>query len=151
MSSCVNNLLFSYYSKSDVDGMNIDEVSSWTNFDAVKTHIENIIIKDSKVVSTKVLQHVYGDDKEDKRYRHKLKQKIQKEFFNLFNQVFSKSIFDNTRMPEFEPQSNIVSVATQLREYIISYCNTIPEHKWSPTFESVTAELGDPPDSVKPF
>ena len=42
-------------------------------FDAVKSHIENIIIKDSKVVPMRVLQHVYGDDSEDKCYRHKLK------------------------------------------------------------------------------
>ena len=42
--------------------MDIDEVSYKTNFDAVKSYIENIIIKDSKVVSMKVLQHVYGDD-----------------------------------------------------------------------------------------
>ena len=52
-------------------------------------------------------------------------------------------------MPEFEPQSNIVSVAKQLREDIISYCNTVPEHKWLLTFESVTAKFEDLPDSVK--
>ena len=65
--------------------------------------------------------------------------------------VFSKSIFHNTKIPEVEPQSNIVSVAKQLREDIISHGNTVPEHKWPPTFESVTAEFGDPPDSVKLF
>ena len=35
--------------------------------------IENIIIKESKVVSIKVLHDVYGDDSEDKRYLRKLK------------------------------------------------------------------------------
>ena len=54
-------------------------------------------------------------------------------------------------MPESEPQSNIVSVAKQLREDFISYCNTAPEHKWPPNFESVTTEFGDPPGSVKLF
>ena len=54
-------------------------------------------------------------------------------------------------MPEFEPQSNLVSLAKQLREDIISYCNTVPEHKWPPTFERVTTEFGDPPDSIKLF
>ena len=103
----------------DVDGMDINEVSSKTNFDAVKSYIEIIIIKDSKVISMKVLHHVYGDDSEDKRYRHKLKQKIQKEFPEILQfvqlsnvcaeAVFSKSIFDNTKMPEFDPQSKIVS------------------------------------------
>ena len=44
--------------------------------------------------------------------------------------VFSKNTFDNTKLPEFEPQSNVVSVAKQMREGIISYCNTVPEHKW---------------------
>ena len=126
--------------------MDINEVSSKTNFDAVKSYIENIIIKDSNVVSMRVLQHVYEDDSEDKHYRHKLKQKIQKELPGILQfvqpsnlcaeVVFSKSIFDKTKMPWFEPQSNIVSVAKQLREDIISYCNTVPEHKWSPTFES---------------
>ena len=33
-----------------------------------------------KVVSMKVLQHVYGGGGEGKRYRHKLKQKIKKVF-----------------------------------------------------------------------
>ena len=60
--------------------MNIDEVSSKTNFDPVKSYIGSIIIKDSKVVSMKVLQHAYGGGGEDKRYRHKLKQKIKKVF-----------------------------------------------------------------------
>ena len=52
-------------------------------------------------------------------------------------------------MPEFEPQSNIVSVAKQLAEDIISYCNTVPEHRWPPTFEGMTAEFGDAPDSAE--
>ena len=75
-------------------------------------------------------------------------------FFNLFNVcaevVSSKSIFENTKTLEFEPQSNIVSVAKQLKEDIC-FCNTVPEHKWPPTFESVTAEFRDPLDSVKLF
>ena len=50
--------------------MNIEEVNFKANFDAVKSDIEN---KDSKVVSMKVVQHVYGDDSEGKCYRHKLK------------------------------------------------------------------------------
>ena len=93
--------------------MNINEVSSKTNFDTVKSFIENITIKDSKVVSKKVLRHVYGDDSENNRYRYKLKQKIQKEFRGILQfvqprnmcakVVFSKSIFDNTKMSEFEP------------------------------------------------
>ena len=44
-----------------------------------------------------------------------------------------------------------MSVAKQLREDLISYCNTVPEHKWPPNFESVTAEFGDPPGSDKLF
>ena len=48
--------------------MDINEVSSKTNFDTVKSYIENIMIKDSKVVSKKVLRHVYGDDSENNRY-----------------------------------------------------------------------------------
>ena len=52
-------------------------------------------------------------------------------------------------MPEFESRLNIVFVGKQLREDIISYCNTVPEHKWPPTFESVTNEFGNPPDSFK--
>ena len=69
----------------------------------------------------KVLQHVYGNDSEGKRYRHKLKQKIQKEFPGILQfvqpsnmcaeVVFSETIFDNTKMSELEPQSNIMSVA----------------------------------------
>ena len=47
--------------------------------------------------------------------------------------------------------SQIVSVAKQLREKIISYCNTVPEDRWSSAFEIVTEEFGDPPDSVKLF
>lgn len=54
-------------------------------------------------------------------------------------------------MPQFEPQPNIVSVAKQLREDMICFCNTVPEDKWLPTFESVTAESRDPLDSVKLF
>ena len=119
--------------------MDIDEVSSKTNFDAVKSHIENIIIEDSKVVSMKVLRHVYGDDGEDERYRHTLKQKIQKEcpgvlqFVQQSNMcaelVFSRNIFDNVKMVEFEPQSNTMPVAKQLRENIVCYCSTAPEYK----------------------
>ena len=56
----------------------------------------------------KILQHFYGDDSEDKCYRHKLKQKIQKEFpgilqfdqpSNLWSEVvLSKCMFHNTKM-----------------------------------------------------
>ena len=80
---------------------------------------------------------------EDKRYRHKLKQKTQKEFPGIFqfvqpSNVFaevvsSKNVFDNIKMPEFRSHSNIVFAAKQLREDIFSYCNTVPDHKWSPT------------------
>ena len=52
-----------------------------------------IIIKDSKVVSMKVLQHVYGDDSEDKRYRRKLKQKIQKEFTEILQFVQPSNVY----------------------------------------------------------
>ena len=65
---------------SDVDRMDIDELSSKTNFDAVMSYNEIIITNDSKVASMKVLQHVYGDDSEDKLYRNKLKPKIQTNF-----------------------------------------------------------------------
>ena len=51
-----------------------------TDFSAVKTYIEEVLIGESKVVSMKVLQAVYGDDSNDKRNRHKLKQKILEEF-----------------------------------------------------------------------
>ena len=141
--------------------MDIDELNSKTNFDAVMSYIENIITNNSKVASMKVLKHVYGGDSEDKLYRNKLKQKIQNEFLRVLQFVqlstvcaeivFSKSIFDNKEMPQFEPQPNIVSVAKQLREDMICFCNTVPEDKWLPTFESVTAESRDPLDSVKLF
>ena len=141
--------------------MDIDELNSKTNFDAVMSYIENIITNDSKVASMKVLKHVYGGDSEDKLYRNKLKQKIQNEFLRVLQFVqlstvcaeivFSKSIFDNKEMPQFEPQPNIVSVAKQLREDMICFCNTVPEDKWLPKFESVTAESRDPLDSVKLF
>ena len=124
--------------------MDIDELNSKTNFDAVMSYIENIITNNSKVASMKVLKHVYGGDSEDKLYRNKLKQKIQNEFLRVLQFVqlstvcaeivFSKSIFDNTEMPQFEPQPNIVSVAKQLREDMICFCNTVPEDKWLPTF-----------------
>lgn len=109
----------------------------------------------------KVLQTVYGDNMNDKRYCHKLKQRISKEFADLLQfvqpskicleVVFSKSIFDNTTLPEFDPKSNIASVAKQSRQDIISYCNSVPEHKWPPTFEIVTTEYGNPPELVKSF
>ena len=51
-----------------------------TDFAAVKTFIENTVIGESKVVSMKVMQAVYGDNSNDKRYRHKLKQKILREY-----------------------------------------------------------------------
>ena len=58
----------------DVDeGMDIDEGSSKTDVVTVKTYIETDIIKENKVVSMTVLQTVYGDNSNDKRYRHKLK------------------------------------------------------------------------------
>ena len=109
----------------------------------------------------KVLQTVYSDNSNGKRYCHKLKQRINKEFPDLLQfiqpskicpeVVFSKSIFDNTTLPEFDPRSNIASVAMQLRQDIIPYCSSVPEHKWSPTFETVTAEYRNPPESVKLF
>ena len=85
-----------------------------TDFAAVKTFIENTFIGESKVVSMKVLQVVYRDSSNDKRYRHKLKQKILKEYPDTLQfvqpsnmcaeVVFSKSIFDERMLPTFVPQ-----------------------------------------------
>ena len=85
-----------------------------TDFAAVKTFIENTVIGESKVVSMKVLQAVCGDNSNDKRYRHKLKQNILKEYpyalqfvqpSNMCAEVvFSKSIFDERMLPIFVPQ-----------------------------------------------
>ena len=118
------------------EGMDIEEGSSKTDVVAVKTYIETDIIKQNKVVSMTVLQTMYGDNSNDKRYRHKLKQRINKEFRDLLQfvppseicpeVVFSKSICDNTT---FEPQSNKASVAKQLRQDIVSICNSVPDHK----------------------
>ena len=86
------------------EGMDIDEGSSKTDVVTVKTYIETDIIKENKVVSMTVLQTVYGDNSNDKRYRHKLKQRMNKEFQDLLQfvppseicpeVVFSKSICD---------------------------------------------------------
>ena len=118
------------------EGMDIEEGSSKTDVVAVKTYIETDIIKQNKVVSMTVLQTMYGDNSNDKRYRHKLKQRINKEFRDLLQfvppseifpeVVFSKSICDNTT---FEPQSNKASVAKQLRQDIVSICNSASEQK----------------------
>lgn len=40
------------------EGMDVDKGSSKTDFDAVKTYVETVIIKENKVVSMKVLQTV---------------------------------------------------------------------------------------------
>ena len=105
--------------------MNVNEESeSKGNFDGVISYIKNTIIKETKVVSMKVLQSIYdGTNGEDKRYRHKLKLRIQKEFPNFLQfvqpsatcaeVVFSKSIFDETLVPLFERNTNIESVAKQ--------------------------------------
>ena len=75
----------------DVDeGMDFEEGSSKTDFDVVKTYIETVIIKENKVVSMKVLQSVYGDNSNDKHCRHKLKQRINKEFLDLFYNLFNR-------------------------------------------------------------
>ena len=131
------------------------------DFAAVKTFIENTVIGESKVVSMKVMQAVCGDNSNDKRYRHKLKQNILKEYPDALQfvqpsnmcaeVVFSKSIFDERMLPTFEPQFNTIHVAKPLREDIITFCKSIPTHKWPPTFESVTAEYGNPPESVQVF
>ena len=102
-----------------------------TDFAAVKTFIENTVIGENKVVSMKVLQAVYSDNSNDKHYRHKLKQKILKEYPGALqfvqpsnmcaDVVFTKSIFDERMLPAFVPQSNIIHVAKQLREDIVTF------------------------------
>ena len=69
-------LLLSSFKMWSGDGISNDETacdsSSKTNFDAAKSYIESNII-----VSMKILQTVYDDTSDDKRYRHKLKQFVQ--------------------------------------------------------------------------
>ena len=125
----------------------------------MKSYIDRVIFGESKVVSMKCLQTVYGDDTDSKSIRHYLKQRIIKEFpgrlqfvqpdSKTAEVVFSTSI--DTMLPELSQNSNIVSVAKQLRQDIISYCDSVPEHKWPPTFESLTKEYGNPPESIKLF
>lgn len=124
----------------DVDEeMDVDEGSSKADVGAVKTYLETDTVKENKVVSMTVLQTVYGHNSNDKCYRHKLKQRINKEFRDLLQfvqpskicpeVVFSESICNNTTLSAFEPQFNKASVAKQLRQDAISICNSVPEHK----------------------
>ena len=102
----------------------------------------------------------YGFDRDDKRYRHKLKKRLlshypdQLQFVQPSGKsvevVFSKEILTQSR-PEFDQVTNIKVVAQQLREDIMTYCNKIPEHSWPPTFQSLTQEYKEPPESIKKF
>ncbi|XP_066931362.1 uncharacterized protein [Clytia hemisphaerica] len=137
-----------------------NEISK-TDFTSLKLYIERNLIAESKVVSMKILQSIYGDNSDDRKARARLKEKILKEFPDklIFVQpgqkcpevVFSKCIFDKKLMPSLDHESNVVSVAKQLREDIISYCKSVPEHKWPPTFETLSEEYGKPPQSVQLF
>uniref|UniRef100_A0A7M5V7L0 Uncharacterized protein n=2 Tax=Clytia hemisphaerica TaxID=252671 RepID=A0A7M5V7L0_9CNID len=150
--------------KLEATGNQESTTSLRTDFDAVKAYIRNVIIGENKVVSTKILQSIYGYtpySNDDKRSRHKLKNKIINEFPDTLQfvqpggqcaeVVFSKSIFDEKMMPSFDPNSNIISVSKQLRKDIITFCKSVPGHKWPPTFDSLTGEYGKPPESVQLF
>ena len=65
--------------------------------------------------------------------------------------VFCNDVFTKTIKPEFDPLTNIRLVAKHLKDDILAYCNTIPEHSWPPTIETLTREYGTPPDSVRIF
>lgn len=143
----------------DNDDDEKDDNQNKRSFDAVKLYIERVIFGENKVVSMKCLQTIFGDKSESKSNRHYLKQRIIKEFpnrlqfvqpsSNISEVVFSTSL--DTILPGFNENSNIISLAKQLRQDIISYCDSVPSHKWPPTFESLTAEYGNPPESIKLF
>ena len=141
---------------SDDDGNGVQAAG---NFAAVQAFVENEIIKDGKAVSMKILQSVYGL-KDDRRYRHKLKKRLQNEYPNLIfvqpngkyaEVVFSQDILTERLRPEFDPITNIRTVAEQLKSDILDYCSRLPEHSWPPTIETLLQEYGEPPESVKYF
>ena len=109
----------------------------------------------------RILHNLFGVACDDTRYRHKLKTRLQKEFPNQLTFVqpssrcaeviFSNTVLGETMAPQFDSNTNIKVVATQLRDDILSYANSIPKQVWPPTVESLTAEYGYPPPSVKLF
>ena len=121
----------------------------------MKDYVNNRILKDQEAVSMRILHNSFDVACDDTRYRHKLKTRLQKEFHNqlTFVQpssrcaevVFSNTVLGETMVPQFDSNTNIKVVSTQLRDDILSYANSIPKQVWPPTVESLTAEYGNPP------
>ena len=130
------------------------------NFHAAKENILKHIILEEKAVSMNVLQEIYDIGMGDKRYRGKLKKRIEERFsdqlifvtaqVNNPEVVKSNQVFQNTIHHSVHKNTTVEKAASLIRDDIRNQCTVNPdETNWLPNLK----ELQDlpVPHSVKLF
>ena len=132
-----------------------------TDFDAVKTFIQEQVIDLNQAVSMEKLHLMYKDGHAgDKRYHGKLKQKLQDYFqesitFITINGKTPQVIINSKGLSESTMIKNkdiVIKYATQyIQEDIHKFAKELPELSWPPTISELETQDQNIPHTVTEF
>ena len=133
--------------------------NSKSDWEAVKSFINQLVLLEKKAVSVRFLNGLYKLNPSDTRYRNKLKTRICNEFSesltfltpanNQAEVVISASVLSEKF--HLSDESILRNAAYHLRQDIFNFVNQLPEPKWPPTPDELTSNERNPPRSVTDF
>ena len=105
----------------------------------------------NQAVSLSSLHNLYGIGMGDRRYRHYLKERIEKSFKDVvvfltpstshsqYVLVSMKTLQSNP-LDKFSSETNLKHVAKSLRDGIIEQYTNLPDLNWPPTIQDLTSK-----------
>ena len=118
--------------------------------DAVEKYVsDNILQRDGKAISMDDLKKNYRIVMNDRRYRHKLKKKLNERFPDqllfLTTKLNTAEIVTSPKNVSYyvlsDDTSCVVEAAKCLREDILRYCEQLPQTSWPPMINQFSTEL----------
>ena len=133
--------------------------NSKSDWEAVKTFINQQVLSEKKAVSMRFLHGLYKLNPSDTRYRNKLKTRICNEFSesltfltpanNQAEAVINASV--SSEQSHLSDDSILRNAAYHLRQDIFNFSNQLPEPEWPRTPDELTSDERNPPKSVTDF
>ena len=133
--------------------------NSKSDWEAVKSFINQQVLLEKKAVSMRFLHGLYKLSPSDSRYRNRFKTRICNEFSesltfltpanNQAEVVISASVLSEKF--HLSDESILRNAAYHLRQDIFNFVNQLPEPKWPPKPDELTSNERNPPRSVTDF
>ena len=147
--------------ETDANGTTEPESSySAGKFEEVKQFVDDEVLGLGKAVSMKVVHEIYDLEVGDKRYRHKLKKRLQNHYKEKISFVTPKGKAAEVLIPSdcldgsflnYCATKSIQAAANYLRDEILNKFKDLPELDWPPSLEQLSDSARTPPESLHTF